>query len=375
MNHPEHHVHGLAGNDMPPDWPPLTAAELARVLDAYPALEAPRHIAWHSPRPLSTAALVDTRAGRVFVKRQHASVRSAATLGEEHAFATWLRGRGLPVPALLANASGATTTASGDWTYEIHTPARGLDLYRDTPSWMPPQSAAHARRAGVMLGRLHQAARGYAAAQRTTHLLVARSELLEAADPVAALAAQLPERPGLAAYLADRPWQAELAAAIAPFHAGVHTALRALPRLWTHGDWHVSNLFWSTPGEAADVTAVLDFGLAARSFALFDLATAIERNAIAWLAPEHDRSHPAIARALIAGYRETCPLTHDDLRLLAGLLPIVHVDFAISEVDYFMGVTHSRAHAGVAWDTFLRGHAAWFRSVDGRHLLDAVRSA
>lgn len=375
MSHPEHHVHGLAGDDMPPDWPPLTAAELARVLDAYPALGAPRRIAWHSPRPLSTAALVDTRGGRVFVKRHHRSVRSVASLGEEHAFAAWLAAHDVSVPAVLADAAGHTATAHGDWVYEVHAPARGVDVYRDTMSWVPLDDAQRARRAGAMLARLHQAAQGYDAPQRTTHRLVARSELLAAADPVAALQAQLDERPDLAAYVSGRPWQAELAAVFTPQHAGIAARLRARPHCWTHGDWHVSNLCWSGDGADAAITEVLDFGLSARTFALFDLATAIERNAIAWLEPGTDLAHPATALALIDGYRAIRALDGDDLALLADLLPIVHVDFAISEVDYFFGATHSRAHADVAWDTFLRGHAVWFRTDDGRRLLETVRAA
>jgi len=108
---------------------------------------------------------------------------------------------------------------------------------------------------------------------------------------------------------------------------------------------------------------------------LFDLATAIERNAIAWLALDTgiDAAHPDIARALIEGYRQQRPLNAADIRLLADLLPLVHVDFALSEVEYFHAITHSRANADVAYDTFLRGHAAWFGTPPGQALLRAIR--
>ena len=120
---------------------------------------------------------------------------------------------------------------------------------------------------------------------------------------------------------------------------------------------------------------MLDFGLAAANFALFDLATAIERNAIAWLALDSgaDAAHPDIARALIEGYRRQRPLDAADIHLLADLLPLVHVDFALSEVEYFNAITHSRTSADVAYDTFLRGHAAWFGTPPGRALLQAIR--
>ena len=370
-----HRVHGLAADDVHPDWPPLTPAELAALLARYPQLAPVDAITWHSPRPLSAAALVATAGGIVFVKRHHVSVRTRATLAEEHVYMAWLRDRGIPVPAVLADSQACTAIALGEWTYEVQAPAAGIDLYRETVSWEPLPDLAHAHAAGAMLARLHDAAAGYTAKQRTTHLLVARSELIEAADPLAALAAQLPQRPGLARYLARRDWRAELGEALAPFHARVHARLAAQPPLWTHGDWHVSNLCWSDHSSMASITAVLDFGLAARTFALFDLATAIERNAIAWLALDSDHAaHPDTACALIAGYRSQRPLSGSDIDLLADLLPLVHVDFALSEVEYFAAITHSPANADVAWHTFLRGHAAWFATAAGHALVDDIRA-
>jgi len=369
-----HRAHGLAGDDTPPDWPALTATEVAGLLDGYPQLGRFAAITWHSPRPLSAACLADVGGGRVFVKRHHHSVRTAATLGEEHRFIAHLRHAGLPVPAVLADAQGRTAIARGAWTYEVHAPADGVDRYRDTVSWTPLPRRDHALAAGRMLARLHDAAAGYTASQRDTHALVARSELIRAADPVAALRAQLPSRPALARYLAAREWTSELAEAMAPWHERAQPQLARQPRLWTHGDWHVSNLYWSGDEAGAHITGVLDFGLCAENFALFDLATAIERNAIAWLALNTDAANPDIACALIDGYREQRPLGRMDVHLLADLLPLVHVDFALSEVEYYQGITQSPANADVAYDTFLRGHAAWFRTPAGQALLDAIRA-
>ena len=78
-----------------------------------------------------------------------------------------------------------------------------------------------------------------------------------------------------------------------------------------------------------------------------------------------------VARALNA----VSPLDDGDLESLAALLPIVHVDFALSEVEYFEGITCRRDHADVAWHTFLHGHAAWFATAPGLGLLDAIRHA
>ena len=371
----EHRVHGLDAADVHPDWPPLTTAEVAALLTRYPSLAPAGAIRWHSPRPLSAAALVDTMAGSVFVIRHQRRVRSATTMAQEHAFLAWFRQAGVRVPAVLADATGNTAVALGDWTYEVHAPAAGIDLYRETTSWTPLPDLAHAHAAGAMLASLHDAAEGYTAEQRDTHLLVARSELVEASGPLDALAAQLPGRPGLARYLEQRDWRSELGATFAPFHSRLHARLATQPRLWTHGDWHVSNLCWSGAGPQASITAVLDFGLAARTFALFDLATAIERNAIAWLALDSDdAAHPDTAHALVAGYRAQRPLDSTQIHLLADLLPLVHVDFALSEVEYFSAVTRSPQNADVAYHTFLRGHAAWFGTPAGQALLEAIRA-
>ncbi|HET6804502.1 MAG TPA: phosphotransferase [Frateuria sp.] len=370
-----HRVHGLAADDTPPDWPPLAHAEVATVLAGYGGLGAPLVLHWHSPRPLSAAAVVETSGGTVFVKRHHRSVRTVATLMEEHAFMAWLRAAGVPVPRVLADRAGRSALARGDWTYEVHAPAEGLDLYRETMSWSPLLDLSHARAAGAMLAQLHAAADGYTAAQRSTHILVARSDLIVADDLLAALAAQLPARPGLAGYLVQRDWRGEIGEALAAFHARAQPHIAAQAPCWTHGDWHVSNLCWRARGQAR-VSAVLDFGLSARTFALFDLATAIERNAIAWLALDAGDAavHIGTARALIEGYRSRRPLTAGDVRLLADLLPLVHVDFALSEVEYFAAITRSPANADVAYHTFLLGHAAWFGTAPGRALLDAIHT-
>jgi len=373
---PDHLVHGLAGDETAPDWPAITPSELASLLRRYPPqLGSPLRIAWHSPRPLSAACLVETRQGEFFVKRHHRRVRSAATLGEEHRFMAHLRDRGMPIPVVLQDVDGASAVALGDWVYEVHQRAAGIDLYRETASWQPLASREHARSAGCMLAALHDASAGYDAAQRDTHILVARSELIAAADPVASLRAQLPQRPGLADYLRKRDWQDDLAALLAPWHDKAQPRLARQPRLWTHGDWHVSNLCWSDPGDGASIASVLDFGLAAANCALFDLATAIERNAIAWLALDTGNAaiHPEIALALIEGYRRIRPLEGDDVRLLADLLPLVHVEFALSEVEYFHAITRSSESADVAYDTFLRGHAGWFLTPSGQTMLRAIR--
>ena len=52
---------------------------------------------------------------------------------------------------------------------------------------------------------------------------------------------------------------------------------------------------------------------------------------------------------------------------------LCHVEFALSETDYFLGVLHSREKARMAHDGWLVGHARWFYSVAGARLLGELR--
>ena len=373
MNSSSHRVQGLNNDEVAADWPPISTRDIGWLREHYPQLDGQSQARWHSPRPLSAAAIVDGAQGAVFIKRHHHSVRSAACLEEEHRFIAHLAAAGLPVVQVLAAADGHTAVEQGEWTFELHAVGVGDDLYRDAVSWSLLTDVAQAREAGRMLARLHQASDSYHAPQRSTHVLVARDDLIRADDPIAAIKSDLATRPGLARYLARIPWETQLRRDVLPWHSGLAERLRDEPRLWAHNDWHVSNLLWRD----GQVSTVLDFGLASPTSALFDLATAIERNAVAWL--ELERGMEAvridIALALLDGYRQVLPLSAARVRLLADLLPMVHFDFALSEVEYFEGVTSSTANADVAWQPFMLGHPAWFHSPPGQALLQALHAA
>lgn len=368
-----HQIHGMGLAPAAADWPPLRTDEVDALLRRMALPDAVRALRWHSPRPFSAAAEVDSAVGPLFVKRHHRSVRDARTLGEEHRFIEHLRARDVPVPVLLRTADGASAVEIGDWTYEVQRAAAGEDLYRDTASWLPFAGTTHAQAAGRALACLHRAAADYMAAPRSTALLVANLRLFGSADPLQALQQDLRGRPALAAWLQRHDWRGDLRRHLLPWHARAWPSLRSPPpSLWTHGDWHASNLLWRDKSTASDVSAVFDFGLADRSFALFDLATAIERNLVPWL--ELDAGGRAAADldqldALLHGYAQVLPLDAAQLRLLAALLPIAHADFALSEIDYFAGITGSDANADIAYRRYLLGHADWFGGEEGQRLL------
>ena len=163
--------HGMGKDPVEPDWPPLTDEEAGAVLARYGRPGGAAAVRWRSPRPMSAAALVGGDGGEVFVKRHHTLVRTAAQLSAEHALADHLRARGVAVPAVLRLPDGGTTVTSGDHVYEVHTPAVGIDLYRDVLSWEPFTSVQHARAAGAALARFHEASASFGLPERPPAVL------------------------------------------------------------------------------------------------------------------------------------------------------------------------------------------------------------
>ena len=377
MSASPHLVHGMATEPAEPDWPPLTVPELDALLAGFPEAGGAREVRWRSPRPLSAAALVRTaRDLDVFVKRHHVSVRTRESLAEEHGFLRHLAANGAPVVRVLTDGHGQSvgTSEDGEWTYEVHTVGAGEDVYRDAISWSPFLSLEHARSAGRILARLHEAASGYDAPNRTVAPLTGGFTIFgDQTDPLAAAEKYAAVRPALAADLVHRPeWPGELERWHMPFYERLQPQLHALEPLWTHNDLHASNLLW----RGDEAVTVIDFNLADRAYAVHDLALAIERNAVEWVELEEKAEralHPDAARALIAGYEEIRRLTDAERAALPELLPLCHVDFALSELDYFAGVTKNEANAELAY-RYLVDHTAWFASEAGAAFLREVFS-
>ncbi|WP_353229987.1 phosphotransferase [Novosphingobium sp.] len=373
-----HLVHGMGTALEAPVWPAITVDEASAVLDRFPAagrMAGSRSgLHWHSPRPFSAAAQVQTDAGRFFLKRHHRRVRTPGALAPEHRFMAHLQNAGLAVSAIVPARDGTGAVAQGDWTYELFRQTPGLDLYRDRQSWTPFLDHGHAGAAGAALAQLHRAAQDFAAGPRGPDPLVASFTILPSHDPLTAAAAYIAARPALAAFLADKPWRQDLGRLFAMLGQGLTERLAGQPPLWTHNDWHPSNQLWSADGM---VDCMFDFGLATRTCALHDIATAIERTAIPWL---HLRDGtidtPADvdgALALLAGYRTVLPLGAADVETIVRLLPLVHIEFALSEVDYFAGILADPAQAGLAWHGYAIDHAEWFLSHAGQDFLQQLR--
>lgn len=372
-------THGLDGTLVEPDWPPLTFDEVCGLLRYYPSLAAPTKLLTVSPRPFSAASVVATEKEQVFVKRHHLSVRDPEGLREEHRFMAHLRAGGVAVPRVIAAASGETAIEQGDWVYEVHETPPGLDLYDDAISWTPFRSVAHARSAGQALARLHLASQGYEAPARLRRQLVAGFTIFASNDPWVEFDRYVAARPALMEYLRTRNSRDEAVSLLQPFHAELVPLLPALTRLWTHNDWHASNLMWSGDGANAEAVAVIDFGLADQTNAVHDLAHAIERNIVGWLALVNDPHHPENVPvhyddlfSLLDGYRSVRSLSRAECLALAPMTALCHAEFALSESDYFLGVLRSEDKARMACEGYLVAHARWFRG-PGSKLLEALR--
>lgn len=356
-----------------PDWPVLTLEEIDTLLRSFPLAGRAKSLSFQSPRPFSSACLAETEQGTVFVKRHHCSLRDYEGLSEEHRFLKHLHTKGARVTELLADENGETVIVRGDWTYEVHAQAQGLDLYREAQSWTPYRSCHHAYSAGRALAELHNAAEGFQALPRRARSLVTSFTIFAGQDPLPALECYLAARPVLQQYLEQRNWREATETILLPFYGNLKLWLPFLSPLWTHNDLHGSNLLWTDASDQADVTCVIDFGLADRTNAAHDIATAIERSGICWLALDEEFEKVVFLdqiSALLRGYEEARPLTFEDAHAIAALPPLVHAEFALSEVDYFLTQLKAPEKAPFAWDNYFIAHAQWFRTAHGQRLLE-----
>ncbi|MEV0063078.1 phosphotransferase [Nocardia sp. NPDC050718] len=345
-----------------PTWPSPTEDEIAGAVEATWGGAEPVEIVWRSARPLSSTVGVRLGDGAtVVVKRLPLHLRDLAALAEEHRFMAHLRAGGIPVPEVRATLGARPVGGASGFVYEVQRAGVGEDRYRADFSWTPYGDTADAAAAGAMMARMHLAAAGFDAPARPARPLIAG---LHGDDVARSFEWHIARRPAVARFLADRDWRAEI--------PDLRVDLTGVTPLWTHGDWHATNLLWT----GSEVTSVFDFGLADRTTAVFDLATAIERAAVDWVSlrdggPAHVRAEQV--RALLEGYRSERPLAAAEQVLLADLLPLVHLGYELSEIDYFLSVAAEPRNAEIAYRDWLLGHLSWFQTSDGRALRALVR--
>lgn len=371
--------HGMGSDWENKDWLHMTVPELHRLQSYYPCLQGSVKILWYSPRPFSSAVLIEvvqalastgqTNLHPYFIKRSHRSFRRAQDILQEHAVLQHLANKNISVGTLISSNCGQTALEVGDWTYEVYEKAAGFDLYVDQQSWTPFFYTEHAVKVGSLLAKLHIAMQDFPELYgRSTRYLVSNQQLLESVNIVTAIQQRIDNSPELSRYFADKNLDAVFLERIFQTHHKIKHVLQQATKIWTHNDLHASNLFWSTQSADANITAVIDFGLSDRNSALYDLAITIERNFIDWLALEHTSQisidEAGLSAFLQAYFAEIHP--QQDFSILPELLKIVHLDFAFSELEYFVGITQNLKHADAAYYDWIVGHVNWFFTEQGQ---------
>ncbi|OEY93742.1 phosphotransferase enzyme family protein [Acinetobacter qingfengensis] len=353
------------------DWCPLTLSDVTVLQRYYPVLSGELNIVWHSPRPFSSACIVHLVQQDVLIKRSHLSFRSVQDIEQEHHFIAHLASQRIAVPHLYTHSQQGTAILLDDWVYEVHQKVPGVDIYAEQQSWRPFFYTQHAYTVGRYMARLHHAAKNYAVKHpRDTQYLIANQRIIEKSDVVKAINLRIANRSGLSAFFAIHPLPAQFWQDVQYFHQRVQSDLVQLPKLWTHNDLHSSNFIWQDTTAEAEIAAVIDFGLSDLTTAAYDIATAIERNVLDWLAlAQSDDIHVDIAslRGLLEGYISQ-PHQVESLLILPKLLPLVHIDFALYELEYFLDITQNAAHADAAY-AYLLEHLRWFRTKQGQVFL------
>ncbi len=371
--------HGMGNDWENKDWVHITVPELHHLQPYYPCLQGSVQILWCSPRPFSSAVLVEvmqalastgqTNFHSYCIKRSHRSFRRAQDILQEHAVLQHLASKNIPVATLISSNCGQTALELGDWTYEVYEKAAGFDLYVDQQSWTPFFYTEHAAKVGSLLAKLHTAMQDFPELHgRSTRYLVSNQQLLESENIVTAIQQRIDNSPELNRYFADKNLDAVFLERIFQTHRKIKHVLQQATKIWTHNDLHASNLFWSTQSADANITAVIDFGLSDRNSALYDLAITIERNFIDWLALEHTSQISIDEAGLSAFLQAYCAEIHSqqDFSILPELLKIVHLDFAFSELEYFVGITQNLKHADAAYYDWIVGHVNWFFTEQGQ---------
>lgn len=368
MDQTENLGHGMGESPEAKDWQDISSIDLHLLQQHYPQLIGQQTILWRSPRPFSAALLLQVNAQIFFVKRSSRLFRSVQDLQQEHQLIRYLNVQGIDVPKIVSAHTGATAVELGEWSYEVHEKAHGVDLYANQLSWKPFFCAAHAAKAGQKLAALHQASKHYSVTQgRSAKQLISNQDLLESENIHLAISQRIKRSPALSEYFADKVLDAAWLNQLSSVHSQIKSTMQQVPKIWTHNDFHASNLLWSDASDAAKITTVIDFGLADRCSALYDLAVAIERNFIDWLALAQGPDlyiDEAGLTAFVQAYIEQAGLS-PELDVLPELIKIVHSDFALSELEYFTGITQNFKHADAAYFDWLIAHTAWFFQPQG----------
>ncbi|MFT8592285.1 MAG: phosphotransferase [Bifidobacterium sp.] len=389
-------------------WPDIEMMESQRILDALDQPLRARSIVSHSGRPTSAASLIRTDRGLVFIKRYSRTVRDVETIAPYHRYAEFLSHSGISTPRFLrfnpeasvsptameelgntdmlnvdpqlsvaqqhsVNPQTATVAITADAAYEAYMASTGEDRYGKALSWDPPKTLEEARNLGESVAKIDAASRDFDEPRMRPNGMSNTFGLFASDDIHASWKSWVARRPAVQRYirLTNRDISHDLDI-VQPYAGKVAAHYGQLHRQWTHGDPHTSNFLWT--GNAP--STVIDFGLADRNTAVFDLAMAIERHAIQWVAVmdgHEDACRPDIAESIIRGYCSHRPLQDAEKLILPELLAICQAESGLNWLQYYMDGVHRLDDAAWCYDVCFLAHTRWFSTGPGRALLDSIR--
>lgn len=408
-------------------WPAISDADLTHLfnhLARRSQVAGEPRVTRSSDRPMASAALASLPDGsEIFVKRYSPALITSEQLEAKHGYVNRLVDLGFPTVQFLNFDDDSTIFDDGRWLYEANPKAPGEDRYRELTSWLPPKTRAEMVEIGRIAGRLRElsdeipivdlpASRGGSsdetagsavrdrlpgrgrppslgweqtpdqrrdqlpgpglARSNTAYQTKVRLLLGEPSDDD--VDAWLAAHPGVRSYLekTGRDFAADLRLA-SPF-ADRLAELGSGPQAWTHGDLHASNTLW----RGDQITSVIDFGLAWPNPPLLDLAMAIERHAIDWLAitaGDGEAWRPEAVDDVIGGYRRTYPLPAAEGEVLADLVACCQVEFALTNIEYASLAPVDPSVADWSYEVYFRDHLRWFGTDAGHRFAEAVRNA
>jgi Ser/Thr protein kinase RdoA (MazF antagonist) len=259
------------------------------------------------------AVVLDTAAGRFFLKRRNPRYSAPETLRHDHALMEHLAAKGLCTPLAIRSRDGHRWVEPEGAVYELY-------------PYMPgephdPASEAQVRDAGRALACFHRAAEDFAPPPGKEWPRYHAPSLT-----IEALRWALDEPAGRAAGPAQEQLRRLLSVAEELAESLTDADYAACPHITVHGDWHPANVKYRWDR----VCGIFDLDWATRQPRLVDLADGVAFFAGTRASPvdgadirsvtQPFRLTPERTRCFLEGYRCIAPIETDELRLLPQFL-------------------------------------------------------
>ncbi|MFO8065298.1 MAG: phosphotransferase enzyme family protein [Spirochaetota bacterium] len=360
---------------------PVSNEELARVVARYPTVGRIEKRGGDKTGRRSAGLLFETETGgRYFLKKRIQSVHPKESVLWRHRVISHLVAKGFSTPAITENEAGETLTEDGEVQYELFEAAHGQDIYHDYESWTPFSRRDHARSAGEALARFHNELRDFSLADATPPGTspatpeTARFDLGFAPDLPAAVERRISASPALSEFFSNIRWKEEISGLYLNFHGEARRYMAGVQPWVTHGQWQANNLFF----EHDRVASVVGFDLVDVAFRMYDLAAAVDKNAVLWTeiaAGQPNAVRFDVIEELLRGYCSLLPVSMVEAELLGAVLPIHHLDWALSGVEYALVHEASRERAQWYYNVYLRDHVRHYHTPSGQKILSFLRHA